>query len=63
MQEILLNHPSLMSRNFEMQGCQWYVVKRIKSTFADKGNSEKSLKHLFIISSDFHFFNETDLEP
>ena len=49
-------------RNFETQSCQWYVAKRIKSTVADKGNSGKSLQHLFIISSDFHFFNETDLK-
>ena len=47
---------------FRYAGCQWYLVKRIKSTIADKGNSGKSLQHLFVISSDFHFFNETDLE-
>ena len=33
-QEILQSHLFLMSRNFDMQGCQWYLVKRIKSTIA-----------------------------
>ena len=50
------------SGNFKMQGCQWYVVKRIKSTVATKGNIEKSLQHLLIISGGFHFFNKTDLK-
>ena len=39
LQEILQSYPLLMSRKFETHGCQWYGVKRIKSSFADKGNS------------------------
>ena len=33
---MLLSLPFLMSRNFEMHGSQWCIVKRIKSVFADK---------------------------
>ena len=29
-----------MSLKFEMQGYQWYGVKRAKTIFSDKGNSE-----------------------
>ena len=36
LQEILQSHQFVMSRKFEMKGCQWYGVKRIKSTFADR---------------------------
>ena len=36
LQEILQSHHFVMSRKFEMKGCQWYGVKRIKSTFADR---------------------------
>ena len=41
LQEILQSRPFLMSRNFEMQGCQGYkyAFKRIKSISTDKGNS------------------------
>ena len=39
LQEILQSHPFLMSRNFEIQSCQQYGVKRIKPIFVDKGNS------------------------
>ena len=36
LQEILQSRPFLMSQNFEMQGCQLYGVKRIKSVFVDR---------------------------
>ena len=39
LQDILQSHPFLMPRNFEMQGCQWYGVKRIQSISEGKGNS------------------------
>ena len=40
LEEILQSDPFLMLRNFEeMQGCQWYGVKRIKSIFAHKENN------------------------
>ena len=42
-QGILQSHPFLMSQKFETQGCQYYEGKRIKSVFADKGNSKTSL--------------------
>ena len=34
----------------------------VNSIFANKGNGEKHLGHLFIISSSSHFFNKTDFE-
>ena len=45
LQKVLLSHPFLMSQNFEMQGCQWYGVKRSKSIFADMENKEKTGKN------------------
>ena len=44
LQEILQSYPFLMSRNFETQCSQWHEVKRIKSIFADEGNSETEFK-------------------
>ena len=49
-------------RNYKMQSCQWYRVKRTKTSFANKGNCGKRFGHLFIISSSSHFFNKTDFE-
>ena len=40
LQKILRSHPFLILQNFEKQGCQSCGVKRIKSIFTDKGNSE-----------------------
>ena len=48
MRESLQSDPFPMSQNFETQGCQWYGVKRIKSSFANKRNMEQGLGHLFI---------------
>ena len=45
-----------------MQGCQEYGVKRIKKFFANKGTVEKDLGHLFITTSNSHFFNKSDFE-
>ena len=36
LQEIVQSHAFLMLQNFEMQGWQWYGVKRIKFISADK---------------------------
>ena len=36
LREILQSLPFLIFRNFEMQSCQWYEVKRVKFIFADK---------------------------
>ena len=64
MQQILQSYPFLMSRNFKTQVCQWYRVKRIKSIFADNGNEKRFRApwNLFIRSSNYHFFNKTNLE-
>ena len=59
-QEIVQSHPFLMSRKLETQGCQRYVVKRIKSTVFLRiwGIVELGLGHLFITSSSTHLFNK-----
>ena len=36
LQEILQSHHFKISQKFEMKGCQWHGVKRIKFTFADR---------------------------
>ena len=46
-----------MSRNFETQGCKWYGVERIKSNFADKGNSGTRFGKPFITSNCSPFIN------
>ena len=45
-----------MLHNCEMQGCQWYGIKRIKSHFREKEKYGKTF------SSNFHFFKETDFQ-
>ena len=63
-EEIVQSHPFLMLRKLETQGCQRYVVKRIKSTVFLRiwGIVELGLGHLFVTSSSTHLFNKTDHE-
>ena len=61
--EVLQSHPFLMSRKFETQGCQWYKIKRTKSSFVDKGNGETRFEAplYYLMYSSCHF-NTPDLE-
>ena len=52
LQEILQSRPFLISRNFEVQGCQGYKyeVKRIKSISTDKGNNRTLDYHTLFLA-------------
>ena len=53
--------PSVMLQNCKMQGCQWYLVKRIKALSQIKGIVEKDLGHLLVLQSpQALFFNKTN---
>ena len=47
-----------MSRKFDLQGCQWYEVKQIKSIFAEKGIVKQDLGRFFISLCSSHFFQQ-----
>ena len=50
---LIYSTPFVMSQNYKKQGCQWYVVKRIKTYFCIVEIVEKGLGHLFITSKGF----------
>ena len=62
LQVLIYSTPFVMSQNCKKQGCQWYVVKRIKTYFRIVENAGRGLGHLFIISSSSHFFNKTNFK-
>ena len=56
LQQILQNHHFLMTQNFETQGCEWYVVKRINLSLDEKNSGKRSgLGNLFVITSSSYF--------
>ena len=62
LQEILQSLPFLISRNFETWVANDTESNVLNRIFANKGIVEQGWGHLFITSSNSHFFNKTDLE-
>ena len=63
LQQIMLSHPFLMSRNFKTQGCQCYTDSNGLNLFSCiRRIVEQGLGYFFISSSRSHFFNKTHFE-
>ena len=60
--KILQSHPFLVSRNFEILGYQSTESNGLNLFSRIRGIVEQGLRHFFITSSRFDFFNKTDLE-